>query len=55
LEHSLGLAQEAAALERAADAALAAGVRTADLVAPGAAHLPTRAAAAAVVSSLLPP
>ncbi|MDE2052365.1 MAG: 3-isopropylmalate dehydrogenase, partial [Gammaproteobacteria bacterium] len=43
LEHSLGLAQEAAALERAADAALAAGVRTADLVAPGAAHLPTRA------------
>ena len=55
LKHSLGLTQESAALEQAADAALSAGVRTADLVAPGAAHLSTRAAAAAVVSSLMPP
>jgi 3-isopropylmalate dehydrogenase len=52
LRHSLGLTQEAAALEQAADAALSAGVRTADLVAPGAPHLPTRAAAEAVLSSL---
>ena len=52
LEHSLGLTQEAAALEQAADAALSAGVRTADLVAPGAPHLSTRAAAEAVLSSL---
>jgi 3-isopropylmalate dehydrogenase len=55
LKHSLGLTREAAALEQAADAALAAGVRTADLVAPGAPYLPTRAAAEAVLSSLTRP
>jgi 3-isopropylmalate dehydrogenase len=55
LRHSLGLAAEAAALEQAADAALASGARTADLVPAGARHLSTRAAAAAVVSSLPPP
>jgi 3-isopropylmalate dehydrogenase len=54
LRHSLGLAAEAAALERAADAALAAGVRTADLAPAGAPHLGTRAAAEAVVSNLPP-
>jgi hypothetical protein len=43
---------EAAALEQAADAALAAGVRTADLVGAGAHCSSTREAAAAVVSSL---
>jgi 3-isopropylmalate dehydrogenase len=52
LRHSLGLAMEAAALEQAADAALAAGVRTADLVGAGARCSSTREAAAAVVSSL---
>jgi 3-isopropylmalate dehydrogenase len=55
LEHSLGLRQEAAALEQAADAALAGGVRTADLVAAGAPHLTTRAATEAVLSSLTRP
>jgi 3-isopropylmalate dehydrogenase len=54
LKHSLGLAAEAAALEQAADAALASGARTADLVPAGARHLSTRAAAEAVVSSLPP-
>jgi 3-isopropylmalate dehydrogenase len=55
LRHSLGLTQEAVALERAADAALDAGVRTADLAAPGGAHVPTQVAAAAVVSNLKQP
>jgi 3-isopropylmalate dehydrogenase len=55
LRHSLGLGAEAAALERAADAALAAGVRTADLVAPGAPYLTTRAASDKVLSSLQRP
>jgi 3-isopropylmalate dehydrogenase len=54
LRHSLGLAAEAAALERAADAALAAGARTADLVPAGARSSSTREAAEAVVSSLPP-
>jgi len=54
LRHSLGLAAEAAALERAADAALAAGARTVDLALPGTRALSTRAAAEAVVSSLTP-
>ena len=54
LKHSLGLVAEAAALEQAADAALASGARTADLVPAGARHLSTRAAAEAVVSSLPP-
>jgi 3-isopropylmalate dehydrogenase len=55
LEHSLGLVAEARSLERAADAALDAGVRTADLAAPGAPSVTTRAAAAAVLSSLTQP
>jgi 3-isopropylmalate dehydrogenase len=54
LRHSLGLAAEAAALERAADAALAAGARTADLVPAGARSSSTREVAEAVVSSLPP-
>jgi 3-isopropylmalate dehydrogenase len=54
LEHSLSLTAEAAALTRAADAALAAGARTVDLVPAGARALGTRAAAEAVVSSLPP-
>jgi len=52
LKHSLGLATEGETLERAADAALAAGVRTADLAPPGTRHADTREAAAAVVSRL---
>jgi len=55
LRHSLGLAAEAAALERAADEALAAGARTVDLVPAGAPALSTRAAADAVISRLRPP
>jgi 3-isopropylmalate dehydrogenase len=54
LRHSLGLAAEAAALEQAADAALAAGARTADLLPAGARALSTHAATEAVVSSLPP-
>ena len=54
LEHSLGLTEEAAVLERAADAALAAGARTVDLVPAGARALSTREAAEAVVRSLPP-
>jgi 3-isopropylmalate dehydrogenase len=54
LRHSLGLTAEAAALEKAADTALAAGAHTADLVPAGARHVSTRAAAEAVVSSLPP-
>jgi 3-isopropylmalate dehydrogenase len=52
LRHSLGLLEEAAALERAADEALAAGVRTADLVADGVRPAGTREAAAEVLSRL---
>ncbi|HYM41876.1 MAG TPA: 3-isopropylmalate dehydrogenase [Steroidobacteraceae bacterium] len=52
LRHSLGLGEEAAAVERAADEALAAGVRTADLVPPGARSADTRAAAREVLSRL---
>jgi len=54
LKHSLGLTGEAAALERAADAALAGGARTVDLVPAGARALSTREAAEAVVNSLAP-
>lgn len=52
LRHSLGLTEEAAAIERAADEALAAGVRTADLVVGGARSAGTREAAAEVLSRL---
>ena len=54
LEHSLGLTAEAVALGRAADAALAAGARTVDLVPAGARALTTREAAEAVVNRLPP-
>jgi 3-isopropylmalate dehydrogenase len=50
LRHSLGLAQEAQAVEQAVHAAIAGGARTADL--GGAAPLSTRAAAEAVLSRL---
>jgi 3-isopropylmalate dehydrogenase len=55
LRHSLGLETEAAALERAADQALAAGARTVDLTVGGAAAAGTLAAADAVISRLQPP
>ncbi len=55
LRHSLGLTAEAEALERAADATLAVGVRTADLVGAGGPSSGSRAAAEAVVRSLPPP
>jgi 3-isopropylmalate dehydrogenase len=54
LRHSLGLEHEAAALERAADEALAAGTRTADVAAAGQRASSTREAAQAVVSRLRP-
>jgi 3-isopropylmalate dehydrogenase len=52
LRHSLGLHAEAAAVEQAVAAALAAGARTADLAREGEAALSTRAAGAAVLSRL---
>lgn len=52
LRHSLGLVREAHALERAVEAALAAGARTADLCPGGQAALGTRAMAEAVLSRL---
>jgi 3-isopropylmalate dehydrogenase len=52
LRHSLALSAEAAALERAVHEALAAGVRSADLAARGAAGHSTRAVADAVLSRL---
>ncbi len=54
LRHSLGLAAEAAALEAAVNAALTAGARTADLVAPGGRALSCAQAGDAVLSSLTP-
>ena len=54
LRHSLGLAAEAAALETAVNAALSAGARTADLVAPGGRALSCAQAGDAVLSSLTP-
>ena len=55
LRHSLGLAPEAAALEQAVAEALAAGVRTADLVRGGERPSSTREAGEAVLSRLQPP
>jgi 3-isopropylmalate dehydrogenase len=52
LRHSLGLEAEAAALEQAVAEALAAGIRTADLVRDGARACPTREAGEAVLSRL---
>jgi 3-isopropylmalate dehydrogenase len=54
LRHSLGLETEAAALERAADQALASGAHTVDLAPAGTRALGTRAATDAVLSSLQP-
>jgi 3-isopropylmalate dehydrogenase len=55
LRHSLGLAREADAVERAVDAALAAGARTADLCPDGRGALDTRAMGAAILSRLPAP
>ena len=52
LRHSLALEAEAAAVERAVSAALAAGVRTADIAAPGAASVGSRDAGDAVIERL---
>jgi 3-isopropylmalate dehydrogenase len=55
LRHSLGLPAEAAALEQAVDAALAAGARTSDLVTGGEPFLSTRGMGDAVLSRLRRP
>jgi 3-isopropylmalate dehydrogenase len=52
LRHSLGLEQEAAAIEQAVSGCLADGVLTADLVPPGSAPAGTRAAGEAVLARL---
>ena len=52
LRHSLALEAEATAVERAVSAALAAGVRTADITGPGAASVGRRAAGDAVIERL---
>jgi 3-isopropylmalate dehydrogenase len=55
LRHSLGLAAEATALERAVAEALAQGARTPDLVPDGSPARSTREVGDAVLSRLLPP
>jgi 3-isopropylmalate dehydrogenase len=52
LRHSLALETEAVAVENAVSAALAAGVRTADVAAPGAVSVGSRAAGDAVIERL---
>jgi 3-isopropylmalate dehydrogenase len=52
LRHSLGLEAEARAVERAVAAAIAAGVRTADIALPGDVHVSTARMAAAVREQL---
>jgi 3-isopropylmalate dehydrogenase len=52
LRHSLGLEPEAAAIERALAAVIAAGVRTADIAPRGGAAAPTRTAGDAVVDRI---
>ena len=52
LRHSLSLETEAAAVERAASAALASGLRTADIAGPGTAAVGSRAAGDAVISRI---
>jgi 3-isopropylmalate dehydrogenase len=52
LRHSLALETEAAAVERAVSAALAAGVRTADIAGAGAVSVGSRAAGDAVIERL---
>jgi len=53
LRHSLGLETEAAAVEAAVDAALAGGLRTADLVAPGETPASTAAFGSRVIEHLV--
>jgi 3-isopropylmalate dehydrogenase len=53
LRYSLGLEKEAASVERAVEDALSAGVRTADIAAPGQAAVGSREAGSAVVERLL--
>ena len=53
LRHSLGLEAEAAAVERAVEDAISAGVRTADIAAPGQTAVGSREAGSAVVERLL--
>jgi 3-isopropylmalate dehydrogenase len=55
LRHSLGLPREADAVERAVEAALAAGARTPDLCSGGTGALDTRAMGAAILSRLPAP
>ena len=52
LRHSLGLTEEAAAIEAAVDAVINAGLRTADIAAPGAPTVTTRQMADAVLERL---
>lgn len=52
LRHSLGLMREAAAVEKAVEAALAAGARTADLAAPGQATVNTAGMQDAIIAAL---
>ena len=53
LRHSLEMESEAAAIEAAVDGALADGLRTADLVAPGETPVSTQAFAARVIEHLV--
>ncbi|MGL6223995.1 MAG: isocitrate/isopropylmalate family dehydrogenase, partial [Steroidobacteraceae bacterium] len=53
LRHSLGLENEALAVEAAVDSALTAGVRTADIALPGTTPAGSREAGAAVVNRLM--
>jgi 3-isopropylmalate dehydrogenase len=52
LRHSLSLETEAATVESAVSAALAAGLRTADIAGPGATAVGSRAAGDAVISRI---
>jgi 3-isopropylmalate dehydrogenase len=52
LRHSLGLEAEAAAVEAAVAAALSAGMRTADVAAPGITGVGSRAATDAIIAAL---
>ena len=53
LRHSLGLETEAVAVENAVNGALAAGIRTADIAAPGTSSVGSRAAGEAVIARLM--
>jgi 3-isopropylmalate dehydrogenase len=53
LRHSLSLETEAVAVENAVSAALAAGLRTADIAGPGTAAVGSRAAGDAVIGRIL--